>query len=106
MKDRNRYPKGWNLARVQSLINYYDNQTEAEQVAEIEAMYAARKEALMTVPLQLVPKFKKLISAHRAKARSIRKGKTSAWRDVANGAIQKTATSANSSKNKKKAKNA
>ena len=33
---RNRFPKGWNQKRVQSLINHYENQTEDEAVAEDE----------------------------------------------------------------------
>ena len=33
MKDPNRYPPGWDLERVQSLIEFYDSQTSEEAIA-------------------------------------------------------------------------
>ncbi|HSZ57792.1 MAG TPA: hypothetical protein VK797_19170 [Tepidisphaeraceae bacterium] len=38
-KDPNRYPKGWNRAKVQALIEHYENQTEDEALAELEAAF-------------------------------------------------------------------
>jgi hypothetical protein len=35
--DRNKYPPGWDAATVQSIIAYYDQQTDEEVAAEIEA---------------------------------------------------------------------
>ena len=34
---QNNYPPGWNEKRVQDVINYYDQQTGDEVVAEAEA---------------------------------------------------------------------
>jgi hypothetical protein len=34
---RQKYPPGWDEARVGKLAEYYDNQTDEEAVAEIEA---------------------------------------------------------------------
>ena len=34
---QNTFPPGWDEERVQSVINYYENQTEDEAVAENEA---------------------------------------------------------------------
>ena len=34
---QNKFPSGWDEERVQSVINYYENQTEDEAVAENEA---------------------------------------------------------------------
>ena len=34
---QNKFPPGWDEERVQSVINYYENQTEDEAVAEAEA---------------------------------------------------------------------
>jgi len=36
MKDRNKYPKGWNQKRVQKLIKHYENQTDEEAILEDE----------------------------------------------------------------------
>jgi hypothetical protein len=104
MKDKNKYPKGWNLARVQAVLKYHENQTEEEKAAEIEAMYAARKEIVMTVPTQLVPKFKKEIAAHRAKVRSIKNTKPGMWRHSSNVTASMHPASPNPSKSKKKTK--
>ena len=34
---QNKFPPGWNEERVQSVIDYYENQTEDEAIAENEA---------------------------------------------------------------------
>ena len=34
---QNKFPPGWDEERVQSVIDYYENQTEDEAVAEAEA---------------------------------------------------------------------
>jgi hypothetical protein len=45
-KIKQRFPPGWNEKRVRELIDYYDNQSEEERAAEIEAAYeAAEREA-------------------------------------------------------------
>lgn len=38
-KDPNRYPKGWNRARVQVLIEHYENQTDDQAIAEDDAAF-------------------------------------------------------------------
>ena len=44
-KKKQKYPAGWDEARVRKLAEYYDNQTDEEAVAEIEA-------AISQLPLQ------------------------------------------------------
>ena len=39
MKKHNQFPKGWNEARVQAVLEHYEAQTEEEAVAEDEAAY-------------------------------------------------------------------
>ena len=39
-KKQNRFPKGWNEARVQAVLKHYEAQTEEEAVAEDEAAFA------------------------------------------------------------------
>ncbi len=60
--DPNRYPKGWNRKRVQALAEYYDNQTDAEAIAELEAAFADGRCAMIQVPLSLVPAVQKILA--------------------------------------------
>jgi hypothetical protein len=64
----NRYPAGWNAKRVASLIDYYDHQTEEEAVAEYERAYRNRKESIVHVPVDLLPKVRLLIARYRKSA--------------------------------------
>ena len=60
--DPNHYPKGWNRKRVQALVDYYDNQSDAEAIAEIEAAFEDEETAMIQVPLKLVPAVRKLLA--------------------------------------------
>jgi hypothetical protein len=60
--DPNRYPKGLNRKKVQALIDYYENQTDEEAIAEAEAAYRDKATTMMQIPNKLVPKVRKLIS--------------------------------------------
>ncbi len=66
-----KYPRGWNQARVQRLPDYYESQTDAEAAAEIEA---GLDSTTMEVPRALVPAVRQLIAnrkdAHRRKTHS------------------------------------
>ena len=61
-KKRQKYPAGWDEERVRKLAEHYDNQTEDEQAAEIEAALADENQTLMVVPTELVPEIVKLIN--------------------------------------------
>jgi hypothetical protein len=61
-KDPNRYPKGWNRARVQAVIAHYENQTDDEAIAEDEAAWNDPKTTMMQIPTELVPKVRKLLA--------------------------------------------
>ncbi len=64
---RTRYPKGWNAARVQRVLEQYEAQTEAEAVAEDEAAFAKDAVTVMKVPAKLVPAVRQLIAKQKAK---------------------------------------
>jgi hypothetical protein len=55
------YPEGWDEERVRKLAEYYENQTEDEQVAEHEAALRAEGNTIVVVPNELVPEIIKLI---------------------------------------------
>jgi len=62
MKPRNRFPRGWNEARVKAVLEHYESQTEDEAVAEDEAAFRRRDQAIMVVPKELVLTITKLIT--------------------------------------------
>ena len=62
MKKRNRFPKGWDEARVRTVLEHYENQTDEEAVAEDEAAFRRRDQTVMVVPKQLVPAITRLIT--------------------------------------------
>lgn len=67
MKKLNEFPPGWDEERIQSVIAYYDQQTEAEAVAEAEEALEDESCVLVEVPIELVPTVRALIAKHAAK---------------------------------------
>ena len=51
---RQRLPHGWTEERVRELAAHHDEQTDAEQAAEIEAALSADNQTAMVVPTELV----------------------------------------------------
>lgn len=70
MKRSNRYPAGWNAARVRRVLAHYEGQSEAEAVAEDEAAFGGVTETTMRVPVKLVPAVRALIARQRRKGRA------------------------------------
>ena len=66
MKKQNDFPPGWDEERVQSVIAYYDQQTEDEAVAEAEEALENETSVLIEVPIELVPAVRELIAKHAA----------------------------------------
>jgi hypothetical protein len=60
-----RYPTGWNEERVRKLLQHYETQTEEEAVAEDEAAFRRRDQAVMVVPKHLVPTITRMIARER-----------------------------------------
>ncbi len=52
---QNKFPPGWNEERVQKIIDYYENQTEDEAVAEAEEAFRREFITNVEVATQLVP---------------------------------------------------
>jgi hypothetical protein len=61
-KKKQKYPPGWDEARVRKLAEHYDNQTDDEAVAEIEDALNDENQTLMMVPAELVPEIVKRIN--------------------------------------------
>jgi hypothetical protein len=65
-KQKQEYPPGWDEKRVREVIDYYENQTDEEHLAEIEAAEKAENITMMAVPTELVPKVRALIAKKRS----------------------------------------
>jgi len=66
MKKRNRFPPGWNDARVQRVLDHYEAQADVEAVAEDEAAYRSTTTTVMKIPVKLVPAVRALLAKRRA----------------------------------------
>ncbi len=60
-----RFPKGWDAARVESVLRHYEQQTDEEAIAEDEAAYESTTHTAMEVPVDLVPTVRELIAKRR-----------------------------------------
>jgi hypothetical protein len=58
-----KYPRGWNKAKVQRVLDYYESQTDEEVAAEIQS---GLNRTTMEVPRALVPTVRELIAVRRA----------------------------------------
>ena len=56
------FPPGWDDRRIQDLIAHYENQTEDEEAADIEAAREAEDVTLMAIPTDLVPEVRALLA--------------------------------------------
>jgi hypothetical protein len=59
---KNRFPPGWDEARVRRVIEHYENQTEDEAVAEDEAAFQSEDETFMGIPKAFVPAVRELLA--------------------------------------------
>ena len=75
---RNRYPAGWNQARVRRVLEHYEQQAEDEAVAEDEAAFHMRSQAVVLVPKRLVPEVTRFIEGRRRARRPRRPGRARA----------------------------
>ena len=65
-KQKQEYPPGWDEKRVREVAEYYENQSDEEHLAEIEAAQKAENITMMAVPTELVPKVRALIAKKRS----------------------------------------
>lgn len=62
-----KFPPGWDEARVKRLITHYDEMGEDELLAEDAASLEAEGQTLMMVPTDLVPSIRELIARHASR---------------------------------------
>jgi hypothetical protein len=57
-----KFPPGWDAARVQSLIAHYESLDEDAQVAEDEAAMETAGQATVVVPVELMPAIRQMLA--------------------------------------------
>ena len=62
---QNKFPPGWDEARVRRVLAHYEEQTEDEGVAEDEAVFEDQNQTVMGIPNELVPAVRELIARHQ-----------------------------------------
>ncbi len=62
MVKQSKYPKRWDEARVQRVLEHYEAQSEEEAVAEDEAAYEDKEQTFIEVPNELVAVVRELIA--------------------------------------------
>ena len=67
-KDPNVYPPGLNAAKVKRIIDYYDRQTDEEAAREIATAPSAEPTAWVEVPIELLPRVRRLIAQRKKPA--------------------------------------
>lgn len=64
-----RFPPGWDEERVQQLLAELDTRTEEEWVASDEAAASEEDDqAVVTVPVELLPAIRRLLAAYKPKS--------------------------------------
>ncbi len=59
---KQKFPPGWDEQRVRDVLAHYEDQTEDEQFAEIEAARDAEGITMIAVPTELAPEVRALIA--------------------------------------------
>ena len=67
-KKKEELPPGWTEERVRKLAEHYDNQTDEDQAAEIEAAWNSDNVTMVAVPTELVPEVLALIKRRKRTA--------------------------------------
>ena len=65
MMTEQRFPPGWDAARVERVVAHHEGFTEDEQVAEDEeASREQAGQAIVTTPEELLPSVRQLLATH------------------------------------------
>ncbi|MCH7528766.1 MAG: hypothetical protein IH972_04370 [Candidatus Marinimicrobia bacterium] len=64
MMKQSKFPPGWDEDRVNSILRYYEEQSETEALAEDEAAFT-QTQTTIEVPNELVPTIRELIAKHQ-----------------------------------------
>jgi len=63
---KQKFSPGWDEKRVKKLIAHYENQTEDEEFADIEAAREDEEITLMAIPTELFPEVRALLACKQS----------------------------------------
>lgn len=66
MNESQKFPVGWDEARVKDVLAHYENQTEDEQADEIERSLQSEGMTLIAVPRELVDEVRSLVARRQS----------------------------------------
>lgn len=66
MSESQKFPVGWDEARVKDVLAHYENQTEDEQADEIEQSLQSEGVTLIAVPRELVDEVRSLVARRQS----------------------------------------
>ena len=69
MKNKQKFPRGWDEAKVRKVLAHYEGQSEDEQFIDVEAARKRANITMMGVPTKLVPQIRALLARERGKNR-------------------------------------
>jgi hypothetical protein len=64
MMKENKFPPGWDEERIKRVLAHYEEQTEEEAVIEDELVLEDQNQAVMEIPLALVPVVRELLAQY------------------------------------------
>jgi len=62
--NQNKLPPGWDEERIQRVLTHYERQTEADAVLEDAAMFKKETNALIEIPVELLPVVRELLASY------------------------------------------
>ncbi|OGO81054.1 MAG: hypothetical protein A3K41_17660 [Chloroflexi bacterium RIFOXYD12_FULL_57_15] len=62
----NRFPPGWDEARVKRILAHYETQSEDNATAEDEKAIKGKARAVIEVPIELMPVIREIIAQYEA----------------------------------------
>jgi len=66
MKQKNKFPPGWDSERVRRVLEHYEAQSEEEAVAEDEAIFEQPSQTVVEIPSDLLPAVRELLAKRKA----------------------------------------
>ncbi|MCC6426729.1 MAG: hypothetical protein IT435_07895 [Phycisphaerales bacterium] len=67
-RDPNKYPPGLDRKKVQKILDYYENQSEEDAIAEADAAWENSHMTLIPVPNELAQKVRQFIAIQKTKS--------------------------------------
>lgn len=68
MTNSQKLPKNWDQSRISNLIDHYENQSEDDEAAEIEAAFEKEGMTMIAIPVDMVEEVRALVARRQKSA--------------------------------------